>query len=145
MSAPDFSHRAAWPALAPHAIRYCDTDMQGHVNNVSYAAYFEFGRTEFIHRYAPDLIEPGCGMILARIEIDFRAELHFPQPIDIGFAVLSVGGSSVKLAQSVFTGEKLVASGLSVMVQMDQASNRPRPWSPAQRGVLERWGFRPTA
>jgi acyl-CoA thioester hydrolase len=32
----------------PIKVRYCETDMTGHVNNVSYFIYFEQGRVEYL-------------------------------------------------------------------------------------------------
>ena len=55
------------------------------------------------------LVTPGFSFVIARIAIDYRAELFWPGRVDIGTGVKMVGNSSVTFLQALFQGEKLAA------------------------------------
>lgn len=139
---PDLTLRAAYPHLVADPIRYGDTDRQGHVNNAVYATFFEFGRTLLFASELSSLVAPGREPVLVRVVIDFRRELHWPGAVEVGTAVLSVGTSSARFAQAVFSGETCAASGEAVVVQLDSATRRPTPWSDAQRAALARFALK---
>lgn len=137
----DAPPRGAYPVIVPHPVRYNDTDRQGHVNNATFSTYFEFARTEFMFRIARGFLADGCEPVLARIEIDFRAELHFPATIDIALAIAHVGTASVRFAHAVFLGETCIASGDSIVVQVHTPTRRPQAWSEAQRALMAGYGL----
>lgn len=138
---PSIADAAAYRILLDHPIRYSDMDRQGHVNNAVYATYFEVARTEFLDRIEPQFIARGHLPVLAHIEIDFLRELIYPGTIKIGLAVLETGRASARFAQAVFA-DRCVASGVSVLVQLDAATRKPAPWSEAQRATLGRYALR---
>jgi len=125
---PPFAH---FPARTFDKVRYADTDRQGHVNNALFATFFETGRVELL--YAPDapLAVAGGAWVLARIEIDLRAELRWPGEVQSGTAVLAVGRSSVTLQQALVQGEVCAATARTVVVQVDGATGRACPLGPA--------------
>ena len=135
---PDDLAITDFPLRARDKLRYGDTDRQGHVNNAVFSTFLETGRVELIYGQAGRLAEPGTAFVLARLELDFRAELLWPGEVEIGTRVASVGRSSVRLEQAIFQGERCVASGLSVIVQMDESTRKARPFSDAAREQLER-------
>jgi hypothetical protein len=45
---PRLSQRAAFPHWLTERVRWSDTDLVGHVNNLSFGTYIETGRTEFL-------------------------------------------------------------------------------------------------
>lgn len=136
---PDPTRLGAYPHRVRHAIRYGDTDRQGHVNNAVYAVFFEFGRTLLLAEEIRPLISKDREPVMVRLVIDFRRELHWPGEIEIGTGVLSIGNSSVRFAQAVFSGETCVASGEAVVVQLDSATRKATPWDDEARAILERW------
>ncbi len=117
----------AFPLHSMDRIRYADTDRQGHVNNAVFATFLETGRVALL--YAPDapLAEPGSAFVIARLAIDFRAEIRWPGDVAIGTRVASVGRSSIRLEQGVFQDSLCVATGESVIVLMDEQTRRSRP------------------
>src|SRR5947209_4745635 len=102
---PDALERASYRIWAQDKLRYSDTDRQGHVNNAVFATFFETGRVSFIHDRELGLKSEGCEFVVARLVIDFRAELFYPGVVDIGTRVLRVGRSSFTVGQGVFKGE----------------------------------------
>jgi len=56
-------------------VRYGDTDRQGHVNNAAFATFCETGRVNFLFLAGHPLAPPGTSFVIARVAIDFRAEL----------------------------------------------------------------------
>lgn len=135
---PDDLAITDFPLRTKDKLRYGDTDRQGHVNNAVFSTFLETGRVELIYGQAGRLVEPGTAFVLARLELDFRAELLWPGEVEIGTRIASIGRSSVRLEQAIFQGERCVASGLSVIVQMDEATRKARPFSETVREQLER-------
>jgi acyl-CoA thioester hydrolase len=131
--------RPSYPHLVETPLRYADIDRQGHLNNAVYATLFEHGRTLLFAGDLRSLLAPGREPVVARLVIDFRGEVHWPGTATVGTAVLSIGTTSVKMAQAVFEGERCAASGETVIVQIDGGTRRPTPWSEEDRAALARF------
>lgn len=120
---------AHYPLHARDKLRYGDTDRQGHINNAVFATFFETGRVEVIYHAGAPLTDQGCSFVLARLLINYRAELNWPGDVTIGSRIVSVGRSSIQLAQAIFQGETCVASGETTIVHFDQTTRKSRPLS----------------
>ena len=118
-------------------VRFSDTDMIGHVNNVAYAAYMESGRVAYTHSGVIQGLPSGLLLVMARIELDYRAELHWPANIDIGSRLLRIGKSSFAVGSSVFHGEACHATSITTLVVIDRATRRPSPLPDNVRAVME--------
>ena len=59
-------------------IRFGDLDPQGHVNNTVFATFFETGRVMLLREPKNLLNPPGATSVLARLDINFLRELHWP-------------------------------------------------------------------
>lgn len=114
-----------FPARTFDKLRYGDTDRQGHINNAVFATLFETGRVNVIHEGETKLLKPGFSFVIARIAIDYRAELFWPGRVEIGTRVKAVGRSSVTFSQALFQDGKLAAMAESVVVQVDASARRP--------------------
>ncbi|MEJ8476784.1 acyl-CoA thioesterase [Roseibium algae] len=125
-----------FPIQSTDKLRYCDCDPQGHINNSVFSTFLETGRTEFLYTGSHPFVDKGCGLVIARLEMDFIAELHWPGSVVIGSRVLKVGNSSITLDQAVFQDDVLAARAKTVLVQMDQAIRKPRPLSEQARERL---------
>ncbi|MEQ8967774.1 MAG: thioesterase family protein [Azospirillaceae bacterium] len=135
--APDLTDRGLYPHWARDVLRYGDTDRQGHVNNAVFATFLETGRVAFLYDPSAPLAPEGASFVIARLELDFRAELHWPGAVDIGTGVVRVGRSSVTLVQGVFAGEACVATGRTVIVLTDAATGKAQPFPDASRAALD--------
>ncbi len=130
----DLPSPSDYPLHSDDKLRYGDTDRQGHVNNVVFATFLETGRVEVFFQAgagtAQALADAGASFVLARLELDFIAEVTWPGKVQTGTRVVSVGRSSIKLDQAVFQNGKCVARASSVVVQMDETTRKSRALSP---------------
>jgi acyl-CoA thioester hydrolase len=62
--------------------------------------------------------------VIARLLLEFRAEMRWPGAVEVGTRVDHVGRSSVTLAQALFVDELCVAIAESIVALMDKASRR---------------------
>jgi acyl-CoA thioester hydrolase len=127
----------AYPSRTSADIRYSDLDRQGHVNNAVFATFSEVGRVALLYDPARPLAPAGATFVIARLEIDFRAELHWPARVEIGTAVAEIGTRSFRLVQSLFSAGRPVASAAAVLVMMDAATRQPIALPPESRATLE--------
>jgi acyl-CoA thioester hydrolase len=125
--------RATFTLWSHDKLRYADTDRQGHVNNAKFATFLESGRVAFLYDPAAPLAPPGCEFVLARVAIDFLAELRWPGVVDIGSVILVIGRSSLTIGQGLFVGPDCVAAAESVVVLTDAATRRSTPMPEALR------------
>ena len=126
---PDEIRLENYPMRSSDKIRYGDTDRQGHVNNAVFSTMLETGRVEMILDSAAPLGEVGCSFVIARLLINFRAEMKWPGTISIGTRVVSIGRSSIQLEQVLFQGSLCVADAETVIVQTDVITRRSKPLS----------------
>jgi acyl-CoA thioester hydrolase len=135
-----------FPAQDYDKLRYGDMDSQGHVNNAVFTTLLETGRTSLLsHPGINAWIHGGYAYVIARLAVDYRAELVWPGLVHIGTGVKSIGKSSIVLEQGLYQGEKCVATAQSVMVQVGKASHRPEPITDATRAILEGLMLKPGA
>jgi len=120
-------------------VRFADLDPNQHVNNAVYATYFETGRVTLMKDPAFRLMPEGLAWIMVRLDIHFRAELTWPNVIEMGLGVSRFGRTSVTFDQVVFCEGRCVASSQSVSVLIDEVTRRPVPLTDAVRQNFERW------
>lgn len=118
-------------------IRYGDTDRQGHVNNAVFATFFETGRVSFL--FEPSILPEGTMLVIARLVIDFRAELTWPGQVEIGTRVEGISNRSFTLSQAIFHNGKCVATSESTIVLIDEKTRRSTPLSEQLVNALGRW------
>ena len=135
-TSPRLTDRAAYALWAQDRLRYADTDRQGHINNAVFATFLETGRVAFLYDPAAPLAPPGCEFVIARLAIDFLAELRWPGVVDIGSVILKIGRSSVTVGQGVFAGDVCAASAETVVVLTDATSRRATPLPETLRARL---------
>jgi acyl-CoA thioester hydrolase len=139
MSEPkiDLTCRSSFRIFAPITLRYADLDPVGHVNNVAVSAFIEQGRVSLLH----PLLEPYAGRldtVLARIVIDYLAEIRFPGTVEVATRLVRLGTRSMTIGNAVFVGDKAHATALCSSVFFDLASRRSAAPPPELRAKLER-------
>lgn len=139
----DLTRRATYGLFTPVTIRFSDTDMLGHVNNVATAAYFEAGRCELFYRLMADggLTERGkaatIDFVLARAAIDFRKEFFYPGTVEVGSRFTRLGNRSITSGYGVFIGETCHATAECVNVFFDLESRTSVAPPPKVRAIIE--------
>ncbi|MGH3442398.1 MAG: acyl-CoA thioesterase [Nitriliruptorales bacterium] len=119
----DPSVHTAW---VTERIRFSDTDAMGHVNNIAIAAYFESGRIAMGMEIAGSTPHGAHAFTLARLTIDYRAELHYPGEVRVGSRVLRVGRTSYTMGSALFTdGDRCTATSESVVVMLGPDGPHP--------------------
>ena len=114
-----------FPFVHRETVRFRDLDALGHVNNAVYLTYLEQARVAFL---TPAGYHPGS-MILARCEIDFRAQLELGETVEVALTPTRVGTKSFELTYELRAGDRLVAEAKTVLVayDYDRAESRPIP------------------
>jgi acyl-CoA thioester hydrolase len=125
-----------FPSRTFDKLRYGDTDRQGHVNNAVFATLFETGRVHVFHEGETPLLAAGFSFVIARITIDYRAELFWPGRVEIGTAVKSIGKSSVTFGQALFQNGRLAATAESVVVQVGGVPRKSAPLAAETKAKL---------
>jgi acyl-CoA thioester hydrolase len=117
-------------------VRFSDLDPLGHANNAAISGYFESARVALFHDAGNSPVSGPRSVVIARLAIDFRAELRYPAKIRIGTRVTRFGRSSLTLAGAVFQGDTCVATCEVVCVIIDLGSRRSVEIDPDLRAKL---------
>lgn len=119
-----------YPVLWPVPTRWADNDHYGHVNNVTYYAYFDTAVNAWlIDATGIDIRDlPAIG-IVAETSCRFHASLSFPDLLRVGLRVARLGRSSITYDLAIFreAGEELelAATGTFVHVYVDSRTRKP--------------------
>ncbi len=134
-------NRAGFAAFDPITTRWADNDLYGHVNNVTYYAWFDSS----VNRY---LIEQGGldihnGQQIAYVvssSCDYFSPIAYPERVEAGLRVEKLGNSSVVYNIGIFRegDNEACALGRFVHVFVDRATDRPVPIPDGIRQALER-------
>ena len=108
-------------------VRFSDTDALGHVNNAHYLSFLESARLGYIKDVLGRVKTEDFGVIIARVEIDYKSPAFHFETMRVGCRVYELGGSSIKMDYCIEdkASGRLVAQAKSVLVAFDYASNRP--------------------
>jgi acyl-CoA thioester hydrolase len=119
---PDF------PWIQREHVRFRDVDSMGHVNNAVYSTYLEQARIGILGGLEP--------FILARVEIDFRAQLQAGEAVEVRSRCMNVGTKSFELQHEIWASERLVAEARSVLVGYDYDHGASVPLTDELRRTL---------
>ncbi|MBE7177671.1 MAG: acyl-CoA thioesterase [Mucilaginibacter polytrichastri] len=111
-------------------LRFSDLDAFGHVNNAVFATYFEIARTQY-WKEVIDWNRDETGIIVARLEIDYRVPILLDDEIACYLRTSRVGNSSFdieyRLVKDPERNAVLCASGKTVQVCFDYQKKRSVP------------------
>lgn len=129
----------------PIQLRFKDIDKMGHVNNANYLTYIELARV----RYFEDVVGTDkkwshqVGIILARIEIDYKAPVFLHDTIFVYTRCSRIGNKSLTLDWAIVrekqNQEEIVAQGNAVLVCYDYTHEKTIPIPEEQRQAIERF------
>lgn len=116
---------------------FYDTDALGHVNNTRLPAWFELARNDLFRLFTPDLDPRKWRLIMARMEVDYRAELQYGRDIEIRTYLSRLGNSSFTVSQEARQDGVLTNLGHTVMVHFDHRAKKAVPIEGELREALQ--------
>ena len=117
-----------WTWVRRERVRWRDCDALGHVNNAVYSTFLEEARIEALGGLAE--------FILARVEIDFRAELRAGEEIEVRTRCSRIGTKSLDLEHEIHANGRVAAQAKSVLVGYDYELGASVPLSEQLRARL---------
>lgn len=108
-------------------IRWSDTDLVGHANNLAFGAFCETGRCHFVRELLEAQADRRAMLLPVQLTINFLGEAHWPATIDIGTGVISIGKTSVRVGQGLFDGDRCIGTSDTTIVLIDEQTRRPQP------------------
>lgn len=120
--------------------RFYETDALGHINNTVVPMWFEKAREPIFQLFIPDMDVNKWKLIIARISVDFLAEIHYGtgKDVEIRTGLVKVGNSSMTIRQEVWQEGKCCARGDAVLIHYDYALAQSVPIPDAIRTELEK-------
>lgn len=112
----------------PISVRFSETDMYGHVNNVSPFIYFEEARIAYLNNLgflSKDMRETD-GIIVADLQCNYLKELYFGDDIQVYVKTASVGTTSFDIHYKVVKEEQVVLTARGRLVYMDTQKKAPK-------------------
>ncbi|MBU6080154.1 MULTISPECIES: acyl-CoA thioesterase [Allobacillus] len=125
----------------PIKVRFSETDMFGHVNNVSTFIYFEEARTSFIeeNKIFGELTGPIENVpVVSDLQCDYLKQMYFGQTIKLYCKVHQLGRSSMDI-HYMATDENgdVCLTGRGRVVQINAKTGKSTPFSEEQLKVIE--------
>jgi acyl-CoA thioester hydrolase len=108
-----------YPFVHRETVRFGDVDVMGHANNAVYLTYIESARVAFMLRLGAATDLEHLGIIVARIEIDFRSPLRYGEEVEVGARASRFGTKSFDLEHELRADGRVVAEARTVCVGYD--------------------------
>jgi len=127
---------AGYPETLEVPTRFQDMDINGHLNNVAFAALFENARV-MLNRQVRVWNERPANerTMVAAVTINYLAEGNYPDPVTVASGIGHVGTSSWTILQGMFQNGHCIATCDTVVVA--RTDNQAKPLRPALREGLE--------
>lgn len=140
-----------FPVVVTVPVAWGDMDAFQHVNNTRYFRWFEDARIAYFERTGVSDLSAatGVGPIVAQISARFKAPLTYPDEVQVGARVVSVGQHSFKMELKLVSValHRVAAIGSTVVVAYDYVEGKktllPESWRRAL-GRVENCDFAPT-
>ncbi|VFR18421.1 putative 4-hydroxybenzoyl-CoA thioesterase [plant metagenome] len=129
----DFAH------FRPIATRWMDNDVYGHVNNVTYYAYFDTVVNGYlIEQGVLDIARSPVIGLVVETGCQYLSSVAFPDALEAGLRVTRLGNASVRYEVGIFRAGAPTASaqGHFVHVYVDRETRRPVSLPPPMRQAL---------
>ena len=124
-------------------VRFRDCDPMGHTNNAVYLTYLE--QTRFAHWRslwgvgAPQLPGGLPGVILARVECDYKRPSKYGDTLEVRMKVVEIGRTSFRYEYEIVDADgRTVLTAKTVQVMYDYEAEKPVPIPDEIRALLSR-------
>jgi len=118
-------------------VRFRDCDPLGHVNHAVYLTYFEQARfmlwraqLGFVVQSAGGRLDTSRpGFILARAEVDYKAQARYGDELEVRLRLDGIGRTSFTYSYDLMdaAADRLVAAARTVLVLFDYGTQKPVP------------------
>lgn len=124
----------------PIRVRFSETDMFGHVNNVSPFIYFEEGRIAFFNEIGLfDGLQDNTSRIpvVADLQCDYLKQMFFGETLKLYVKAQHVGNSSVDIHYMMKNDKNEVCiTGRGRIVQINPKTGKPVAFDEQQKSAL---------
>ena len=107
--------------------RFYETDAFGHVNNTVVTGWFETGRAPLFVLFGRGGNPESLPLILARVEVDFVAQIYYGSDVTLRTGIERIGNSSFVVTQQAWQNDALVARGRAVQVYFNHEEQASAP------------------
>ncbi len=133
-----------WPLAHDEIVRWGDLDALNHVNNVVWLRWLEDARGLLFSRVGipgfGDALprHPYEGPVLARIEVDYRRPVLFPDTVRVLTGVSRIGRTSFTCGHALWSSAAgvIVGEARAVVVMVDYRTGAPIVLDGARRAAL---------
>ncbi len=115
-----------------------DVDGLRHINNCLLPVWFELAREPVFRLFHPQLSLEGWQLIMAKISVDFVAQMRLGSDVDLRTYVKKIGRSSLTVYQEAWQKDQLGAKGEAVIVHFDFEKEKSIPIPDEIRAELEK-------
>lgn len=127
-------------------VRFADCDPLGHVNNAVYLTYLEtarFGLWKRLWEFSGETAMTaarGAGLILARVECDYRLPATYGDTLDVRLGLAGIGRTSFTYEYEIVDAStaRMIAQARTVIVLYDYQAGKPVEIDDARRADLSR-------
>ena len=128
----------------PVSLRFSDMDAFGHINNANFLTYIEEARIKYFNEIVHWNYDwSKNGIILARIEIDYKIPLNFKDEVIVFTRCIKIGIKSITMDYELIKkdGENkiLFASAKSVLVMFNYEKNNSIPVSDDWKSAISKF------
>lgn len=137
---PAPASRSAYRRFVPLTTRWADNDAYGHLNNVVYYQLFDSAVNGLlVEAGALDIAHGEAIGLVVETHCNYFASLAFPQAVEAGVRVVSIGRSSVRYEVGIFAAgaHESAARGHVVHVYVDRQTRRPVPLPPPLQAIAK--------
>ncbi|MFD2627966.1 acyl-CoA thioesterase [Oceanobacillus kapialis] len=116
----------------PIKIRFSETDMFGHVNNVSPFIYFEQARIEFLKSvglFRTEATEDTGIPVVADLQCDYLQQMYFNEDLSMFVKANHVGNTSIDIHYMGVVDGNIAITGRGRLVYVHPKTGRPVPIS----------------
>jgi len=117
--------------------RFCETDANGHINNVAFAAWFETGRLSYLESLDEKSSSSNSVWLLASVSMDYLLEIFYGVDVEVEVVATKLGSSSLQLKCRMHRSGELILKGSATVVYAGE-DNKSCSIPNGLRRVIER-------
>lgn len=118
--------------------RYCDLDVNGHVNQAVYLSYLEQARTKYWEEIV-GIRHDRTPVAMVRQEIEYEAPILLDQTVTVAQRIAEIGRTSFRIEYEIRADETVAATAEIVLLALDRESHEAMPIPSTWREPIEEY------